>query len=146
MAKGAQKAAKAQKAAFGCLFVSQKCSLCCIFSTAKRCPANFPYGGRICITAPARPAIRPAGRPYVEKWSSQTRLEIECKFQFFCKFKQGWKMSVNFNFLASFLQRAKDLKIQCFCKGARRKKRLGAGPNLRPPNLKGWSLQIELCH
>ena len=113
-----------------------------IVGTAKRCPANFPYGGRICITAP----IRPAGRPYVEKWSSQTRLEIECKFQFFCKFKQSWKMSVNFNFLASFLQRAKDLKIQCFCKGARRKKRLGAGSNLRPSNLKGWSLPIELCH
>ena len=92
------------------------------------------------------PSGRPAIRPYVEKWSSQTRLEIECKFQFFCKSKQGWKMSVNFNFLASFLQRAKDLKIQCFCKGARRKKRLGAESNLRPSNLKGWSLPIELCH
>ena len=113
-----------------------------IIGTAKRCPAKFAYRGKNCVTLP----IRPAGRPHVEKWSSQTRLEIECKFRFLCKFKQGWEMSVNYSFLASFLQRAKDLKIQCFCKGARRKKRLGAGSNLRPPNLKGWSLPIELCH
>ena len=46
-----------------------------------------------------RYCVRPAGRLYVEKWSSQTRLEIECKFHFFCKFFTACKRSKKSVFL-----------------------------------------------